>query len=668
MKKVFVKFNIQLTESKGLKRMSKLNPSARLKVNRDTFFVPDSNGGVYFRNNLSSFRMEGASVYQWIEKLLPMFNGDHSLDNLTNGLPDQYRDRVFEIGEILYKNGFARDVSKDHPHQLSEDILNKYASQIEFLNCFGESGSYRFQTYRQSRVLAIGSGTIVTSLVSALLESGLAKFHLLITSTENNDKKRIKEIVDNAQKTDSEVEVVLMKREKLSLQEIVSTFDSILYVSEDDRVYELKMLNEICKREKKRFIPAISSQKICMAGPLVTSDSEACFESAWRSVHQNILCKEEGNQPLSSITSAMLANIMVFELFKDITKSRETEKTNQVYIINQETLEGSWHTFSPHPLVTGKAKAKIVRNFKEKLEQNKPRGDQSKLLTYLGQFNSQETGLFHVWDEGELNQLPLAQCRIQVVDPLTEGPVKLLTSTICTELTHEEARIEAGLTGVEMYVSQIAGQLIKNSETDVVESVEPGEYIAIATGQTFSESICRALKKYLSEELNKQTSVHKNHIQEINAIKIEDDCAQFYLQTLNTIHESPKIALGKEICGFPVVWVGTKKGWYRSVGLNLTIALQEALKQVLKESQNKTPLLASTAIQSSSVLVEEQQIPEIFIPESNRAKHTDLLISAMDILKQNNMQILTLEFVLESINIDELAGVYGVLLREVSSI
>ncbi|KQL33044.1 bacteriocin maturation protein [Bacillus sp. FJAT-25509] len=648
--------------------MSKLNPSARLKVNRDTFFVPDSNGGVYFRNNLSSFRMEGASVYQWIEKLVPMFNGEHSLDSLTNGLPDQYRDRVIEIGETLYNNGFARDVSKDLPHQLSKEILNKYASQIEFLNCFGDSGSYRFQTYRQSKILAIGSGTIVTSLVSALLESGLAKFHLLITNTENTDKKRIKEIVDNARKTDREVEVELMKREKLSLQEIVSTFDSILYVSEDDRVYELKMLNEICKREKKRFIPAISSQRICMTGPLVTSNSEACFESAWRSVHQNILCEEGVNHPLSSISSAMLANIMVFELFKDITKSRETEKNNQVYIINQETLEGSWHTFSPHPLVTGKAKAKIVHNFEEKLEQNKLKGDQSKLLTYLGQFNSQETGLFHVWDEGELNQLPLAQCRIQVVDPLTEGPVKLLTSTICTELTHEEARREAGLTGVEMYVAQIANQLIMNSESDVVESMEPGEYIAIATGQTFSESICRALQKYLSEELNKQASDHKSKIQEIKAIKIEDDCAQFYLQTLNTIHESPKIALGKEICGFPVVWIGTQKGWYRSVGLNITMAIQDALKQVLKELQNKTPLLASTAIQSSLVLVEEKQIPEIIIPQSNRAQHTDLLVSAIDTLKQKNIELLTLEFMLESINVEELAGVYGVLLREVNSI
>ncbi|MEH7080964.1 bacteriocin maturation protein, partial [Bacillus velezensis] len=132
--------------------MSKLNASTRLKVNRDTFFVPDKNDSVYFRNNISSFQMEGSTIFQWIEKLIPMFNGEHSLGELTDGLPVQYRDRVYEIGEILYKNGFVRDVSKDHPHQLTESVLKNYGTQIEFLNSFGESGAYRFQMYRQANV------------------------------------------------------------------------------------------------------------------------------------------------------------------------------------------------------------------------------------------------------------------------------------------------------------------------------------------------------------------------------------------------------------------------------------------------------------------------------------------------------------------------------------
>ena len=81
--------------------MTKLNSSMRLKVKRDTFYLPDPEGGVYFRNNESSFRMKGGTIYQWIEKLMPMFNGEQTMGELTEGLTAPYRNRVYEIGETL---------------------------------------------------------------------------------------------------------------------------------------------------------------------------------------------------------------------------------------------------------------------------------------------------------------------------------------------------------------------------------------------------------------------------------------------------------------------------------------------------------------------------------------------------------------------------------------
>ena len=45
----------------------KLNPSMRLKVKRDTFFLPDPGKGVYFRNNTRSFQMKGNTIDQWVE-------------------------------------------------------------------------------------------------------------------------------------------------------------------------------------------------------------------------------------------------------------------------------------------------------------------------------------------------------------------------------------------------------------------------------------------------------------------------------------------------------------------------------------------------------------------------------------------------------------------------
>ncbi|MGM9955216.1 MAG: bacteriocin maturation protein, partial [Peribacillus sp.] len=168
--------------------MKNLTPSMRLKVNRDTFFLPEPNGGVYFRNNVSSFRMEGRTIVQWIEQLIPMFNGEHALSDLTDGLPGPYRNRVMEIAEVLYKNGFVRDISQDAPHQLTDRIVDKYASQIAFLDSVGDSGARRFQDYRQLKVLAIGSGPFFVSLVSALLESGLPAFHIHIKDSESTNR------------------------------------------------------------------------------------------------------------------------------------------------------------------------------------------------------------------------------------------------------------------------------------------------------------------------------------------------------------------------------------------------------------------------------------------------------------------------------------------------
>ncbi len=161
--------------------MGNLKPSMRLKVKRDTFYLPEPDRGVYFRNNVNSFRMEGSGIDQWVEKLLPMFNGEYTLEYLTNGLPDPYRKRVFEIAEVLYENGYVRDVSEDLPHQLSDALLKQYASQIEFVDNLVGSGAARFQDFRQANVLAVGSGSMLNALVSSLVESGLAKVRVAIT-------------------------------------------------------------------------------------------------------------------------------------------------------------------------------------------------------------------------------------------------------------------------------------------------------------------------------------------------------------------------------------------------------------------------------------------------------------------------------------------------------
>ncbi|MGM0842819.1 MAG: putative thiazole-containing bacteriocin maturation protein [Bacillota bacterium] len=630
--------------------MGKLDPSMRLKVKRDTFYLPEPNSGVFFRNNQCSFRMEGRGIDQWVEKLLPMFNGEYSLEYLTNGLPEPYINRVMEIAEVLHKNGFVRDVSKDLPHQLPEHAVKKFASQIEFVDSLAGSGASKFETYRGANVLAVGSGPFLTSLVSSLIESGLAKLQVLLTDEVPTNRGRMQELVEHVRKTDPEVELLEVGFNEDGWRETLKPFDSILYVSQNENLEELELLHAICRTDKKLFIPAICNRQTGIAGPIIHPDSEAGWESAWRRIHTTALRKENQVSMESVIPGALLANMIVFELFKEMTGVSKSNQRNRIFLMDTETLEGSWHSFVPHPLETGHLAAEGVQNVESRIEQVSERSDREKVLYLFTLLTSKETGIFHVWEEGDTKQLPLAQCRVQPVDVLSKGPAELLDEVICSGLTHEESRREAGLRGIERYASRLASLIVPR---------ETGEYMATCAGATFAECVGRGLRECLTDRLRKRESVQSSTISRLELDRVEDETCRYYLQALTTMQGMPEIGLGEELAGFPVVYVRGRNGWYGNPDFTITMALRNSLQQALFQAQNDKEAFDAKPV----VVAFEQGKPErITIPTSE--DRTQLLKEAIETLKRNQKQVVVYELNIESVFKQELEGVFGVLLRE----
>ncbi|MBS4210605.1 putative thiazole-containing bacteriocin maturation protein [Bacillus sp. FJAT-50079] len=642
--------------------MSKLSPSTRLKVKRDTFFLPDPKSGVYFRNNLSSFRMEGNTIYQWIEKLIPMFDGEKSLEDLTKGLTPPYQNRVYEIGETLHKNGFVRDVSRDTPHQLNRPILEKYASQIEFIENFVESGAYRFQKYREAKVLAIGSGSFLVSLASALIESGLPKINVMVTDTVPTNRQRLNEIVQNARRTELDSEIVEVSFQQEAGEEFwreaVQPYDWILYVSQSGNVNELKDLNFVCKEERKSFIPAICFQQVGLSGPLFHPESEGCWDSAWRRIHQAAFQSEERSQPFSSTTGSILANVAVFEMFKNATGIADSNQSNQIYLLDLETLEGEWLSFITHPLITSKSfTPQLVEDLDARLKKgavrDRPPND---LLEYFSQLTSEKTGIFHTWTERSLSQLPLAQCYVQAVNPISEGPAELLPEVVCAGFTHEDAKREAGLTGIEMYATQMIDSLEFKNGNHIA-----GGFIGIGAGETIEEAVCRGLQVYLNEELAKRKSDQLNTIYmplELN----KDRRCKYFFNALTNLSGSPTIGLKENLLGFPVIGVRSNGRWYSSVGLNITLGMRNALEQALLDTQG----------QVNSILRKEMD-PIVFIhktetklevPSCDEVTQMQLLQSAIQTLRQNSKRLFVYDLTFEPFMKEEMAGVFGVQIRE----
>lgn len=592
-------------------------------------------------------------IDKWVEKLMPMFNGQHTLEYLTTGLSGPYRDRVFEIAETLVNNGFARDVSQDRPHQLTEQVLKKHASQIEFVDNLIDSGAFRFKCYRQSKVLAVGSGPFFISLISSLLTSGHPTFKILIMDNNQSDRRRLNELVAHARKSDDEVVIEeLAQNKERDWQDVMKPFDYILYVSEKTDVEELRLLHKVCRDERKVFLPAISLEQVGLAGPIVHPNTEGCWESAWHRLHQTALNKDQSFSGYSPTAGSMLANVIVFEMFKHVTGVSEKEQKERFFLLDLETLEGSWHPFIPHPLVTGHLSFRLVEDIDVRLEQRTEKRDPSPLLIHFDQLTSKVSGIFHKWEEGDLKQLPLSQCSVQAVNPLAEGPADLLQERVCSALTHQEARIEAGLTGIEMYVSRMA------------DILELPSHVKVAAGSMFAEGVGRGLQKCLEEELIRQSREPSYSVSIVKLRKVEDQRCRFYLQSLTTMQGVPTIALGKHVSGFPVVWVGTKDGWYGSVDMNKTLALRNALLQAIAKGQNHGESKTSRPLEVPSLFLDEKEPQSIEIPACEDRIQSEDLQEAIAVLEQNGKQLQVYELDVEPFLKQELAGVFGVLVQE----
>ena len=94
------------------------------------------------------------------------------------------------------------------------------------------------------------------------------------------------------------------------------------------------------------------------------------------------------------------------------------------------------------------------------------------------------------------------------------------------------------------------------------------------------------MQVYLDEELRNRKDDQQNTIFDVQLGSIEDQPCRFYLNALTTLNGTPTIGLKEDILGFPVIRVRSNGQWYTSAGLNITLALRNALQQALLNTQN----------------------------------------------------------------------------------
>ena len=125
----------------------------------------------------------------------------------------------------------------------------------------------------------------------------------------------------------------------------------------------------------------------------------------------------------------------------------------------------------------------------------------------------------------------------------------------------------------------------KNQYDHVDSNLSEG-FIGIGAGETIEEAICRGLQEYLNERLRNRKSDQQHTNYDFQLGLIEDQPCRLYLDALTTLNGTPTIDLKEDILGFPVIGVSSNGQWFTSAGLNITLALRNALQQALLNTQN----------------------------------------------------------------------------------
>lgn len=659
--------------------MEGLQPGMKLKVKSDTFVLPGLDGRVYFRNNIGSFQMEGASIQGWIEKLLPVFDGKTTLASLTEGLPTPYQNRIYELAGILYDNGVLKDVSQDEGHGMSEEVVDYFVPQIEFVDNLIGSGAARFETYRNAKVLIVGAGTMMMALAGTLFESGLETVHRVTVDSSNpedathaSNSARLQEVSELYQSLNSQPvihDLSIQIKSTADLETVIQKMDAVLYVSEDGDAKELCRLESVCRRANKLFLPAVCLRKVGMVGPITWSNSVqsenpgspgACtWESALCRLHSSFLEADLQVSGFSETAGALLVNVLAFELFNILTGINDGSSENRFYTLNLETLEGSWHAFMP--ALQGELENVLrLEHPDERLAVNSPQRTLHETLSYFAQITDPVSGIFHVWDEGDLPQLPLALCRVQPVDSVSKGPAKLMEQIVRAGLTHEDARREAGLAGIEAYVQQLIG----DAGMADLEGIGAGVTVPEAVGRGLLHSLVTKLKKTLQ---------HKPVT--INLVKIgvvDDEECQFCLAALRKTVSEPVIGIG-DLQGFPIAWVGVDDGCFiGTVGLSLNMALQQSLEFALlyESSQVTSKRCLNQAFQNEVLTIEPTQYvisqrETVSLDINTWNGFTNKLVeSTLGLLAKDGKDVTLVNLAIEPFLMEVLAGVFGIFIRE----
>ncbi|MET7468036.1 TOMM precursor leader peptide-binding protein [Micromonospora sp. NPDC005686] len=260
----------------------------RAKLRDDLLYVAVENG-VYMETGRGSTEITGGSAYQLVAQLAPHLDGSRTLDELTGGLPPAQQRLVADMVGMLVRRGFARDLDAESPHGLLDWELDRYRQAISYAEHVADAPVHRFEAFRNARVLLVGAGAPLHSLVQTLFDLGLRAATVMETGEEPADDEAYQRILDRCRDGDPTVTLTRVPDAtagpEAALTAVFGGFDAVLHCTGRELAGRAVAVTRAARAAGIPALHAVPNGDSVWVGPSSGDVAAGCWECGVRAAH-----------------------------------------------------------------------------------------------------------------------------------------------------------------------------------------------------------------------------------------------------------------------------------------------------------------------------------------------------------------------------------------------
>ncbi|MEU9505177.1 TOMM precursor leader peptide-binding protein [Micromonospora sp. NPDC048170] len=441
----------------------------RAKLRDDLLYVAVENG-VYLETGRGSTEISGGSAYRLVQQLAPHLDGSRTVEALTAGLPPAQQRLIAEMVTMLVRRGLARDLDTEPPHGLQDWELDRYRQAILYAEHVADAPVHRFEGFRDARVLLVGAGPALHSLVQTLFDLGLRAATVMETGEEQADGEAYRRILERCRDGDPTVtlrrvpDTTAGPDAEAALTAALGGFDAVLHCTGHELAGRALAVTRAAHAAGIPALHAVPDGDAAWVGPTGGGVAAGCWECAVRSAHGAAPADgdfaahdrpDRRSAPLSAPMGTLLGAVLGFAYFRGAVAGPGAGANTMTHL-DLASGETSEHLLGVHPRCGTCGGRDVPRRLAEQVAgmAGRPPLDADAFASRVTALIDRRLGPVVEVGTGEHSQLSVSCLAATVADLTGAGTGPRVVTAVGT--SRRQALVRATVAGLELLAAEAA--------------------------------------------------------------------------------------------------------------------------------------------------------------------------------------------------------------------